>query len=310
VRKYILISIILVCVFGCGNESLENKIKDLENENKDLGVKLQKQSTDLESSSGVVKDVTSLLKNIQETELKIEEKKHILRNTSELESTVDMKEEILNIIQGLYDDLKRQREKAVELQEKLDSFVAGDTPQVNETISALKIALEEETIKVEVLSKQNYSLKKHVTNLENKQGELSGKISNLKSELSFREQEVSSKELEIKDLNEKLNNIFYIVGNSRELRRKKIIDKKGIPILRSLNPLSRNYVLGQDFTLDEFKKEKTLLTEFRIDGRVKKILPYRSKNNYDITYENGFSFINIKDSKKFWLQKYLIIVTW
>ena len=64
-RKYILISIILVCVFGCGNEGLEDKIKGLENENKDLGVKMQKQSTDLESSTGVIKDVTSLLKNIQ-----------------------------------------------------------------------------------------------------------------------------------------------------------------------------------------------------------------------------------------------------
>ncbi|MGR3304027.1 MAG: Cbp1 family collagen-binding glycoprotein adhesin [Candidatus Scalindua sp.] len=307
-RKYILISIILVCVFGCSNEDLEVKIKVLENENKDLGLKLQKQSTELESSSGVVKDVTALLKNIEETEIRIEEKKHILRSAEEVESTVDMKEEILNSIQELYDDLKRHREKAVELQEKLDSLAAGDT-QMNEIISSLKIALKEKTIKVEDLSKKNFSLKKHVTNLENKQGELTYKISHLKSELNFKVKEVSSKELEIKDLHEKLNNVFYIIGNRRELRRKKIIVKKGIPLLRSLNPFSRNYVLGQDFTLAEFKKEKTLRTKFRIDGKIIKILPYRSKNNYDITYENRMSFININDSKKFWRQKYLVIVT-
>ncbi len=307
-RKYILISIILVCAFGCGNEELEVKIKDLENENKGLGVKLQKQSIDLESSSGVVKDVTDLLMNIEETEIKIEEKKHILRNTIEMESTVDMKEEILSSIQELYDELKRQRKKAVELQKELDSYVAGDF-QMNEIISSLKTALEEKTIKAEDLVRKNFSLKKHVTSLETKQGELSGKIVHLKSELSIKEKEVSSQELVIKDLNEKLNNIFYIVGSSRDLIRNKIIVKKGIPLLRSLNPFSRYYVLGQDIVLANFKKERKLLTKFSIDGKIKKILPYRSKNNYDITYENGLSFISIKDTKNFWMQKYLIIVT-
>ena len=307
-RKYILISIILVCTYGCGKENPEDRIKDLENENKNLGLKLQKLSTDLESSSDVISDVNALIKNIQETENKIEERKHRLRSAKEVESAVDMKEDILNSIQGLYDDLKRHRKKAVELQKKLDSLVATNTQQ-NETISSLKITLEEKTNKVEDLVKEVDSLKKHVTHLENKQGELTSEISYLKSELNFKENEVSRKELEIKNLHQEINTIFYIIGNSKELRRKKIIVKKGIPLLRSLNPFSRNYVLGQDFTLAEFKQEKSTLTEFRIDGKIKKILPYRNKNHYDISYENGLSFINIKDSKNFWHQKYLVIVT-
>ncbi|MBO1223478.1 MAG: hypothetical protein JYX80_03535 [Candidatus Scalindua sediminis] len=307
-RKYILISIILVCAFGCGNENQEDRIKVLENENKDLGLKLQKLSTDLESSSDVVKDITALIKNIQETEMNIEEKKHRLRSAKGVEDTVDMKEDILNSIHRLYEDLERHRNKAVELQKALDSLVATNTQQ-NETISSIKIALEKKTIRVEGLVKQVDSLKKHVTHLENKQGELTGEISYLKSELNFKENEVSRKELEIKNLHQEINTIFYIIGNSKELKRKKIIVKKGIPLLRSLNPFSRNYVLGQNFTLAEFKEEKSTLTKFRIDGKIKKILPYRNKNHYDISYENGLSFINIKDSKNFWHQKYLVIVT-
>ncbi len=307
-RKYILISIILVCAFGCGNENQEDRIKVLENENKDLGLKLQKLSTDLESSSDVVKDITALIKNIQETEMNIEEKKHRLRSAKGVEDTVDMKEDILNSIHRLYEDLERHRNKAVELQKALDSLVATNTQQ-NETISSIKIALEKKTIRVEGLVKQVDSLKKHVTHLENKQGKLTSEISYLKSELNFKENEVSRKELEIKNLHQEINTIFYIIGNSKELKRKKIIVKKGIPLLRSLNPFSRNYVLGQNFTLAEFKEEKSTLTEFRIDGKIKKILPYRNKNHYDISYENGLSFINIKDSKNFWHQKYLVIVT-
>ena len=307
-RKYILISIILVCTYGCSNENSEDRIKDLENEKNNLGLKLQKLSTDLDASSDVVKDVTALIKDIQETENKIEERKHILRSSEDVESAVGMKEDILNSIQGLYDDLKRHRGKAVELQKMLDSFVSTNTQQ-NEEISSVKNLIQEKTIKIERLVGQVDSLKKHVTHLEKKQDELTNKISNLKSELNVKEVEASKKELEIKNLHQEINTIFYIIGNSKELRRKKIIVKKGIPLLRSLNLYSKNFVLGPDFTLAEFKREKSTLTKFRIDGKIKKILPYRNKNHYDISYENGLSFINIKDSKNFWHQKYLVVVT-
>jgi hypothetical protein len=242
----------------------------------------------LESASGVIKDVNDLLKVIQETEIKIEGKELKLRNTIEMESTVDMRQEILNSIQGLYDELREYREKAVELQERLDFLSAGDAKR-NEIISSLTAALEEETTKVGDLS--------------NRIGRLNKNVTHLKSELGI-------KEMEIKSLHQEINSIFYVIGNSRELTRKKIIVKKGIPIIRSLNPFSRNYVLGEDFTLAEFTHERSLLNEFSVDGKIKKILPYRSGKHYDIAYENGLSFVSIKDSKNFWHQKYLVIVTW
>ena len=287
-RKYILIPIILVCAFGCGKNELEDKIKGLESTNQDLGVKLLKQGTDLESASGVIKDVNDLLKVIQETEIKIEGKELKLRNTIEMESTVDMRQEILDSIQGLYDELREYREKAVELQERLDFLSAGDAKR-NEIISSLTAALEEETTKVGDLS--------------NRIGRLNKNVTHLKSELGI-------KEMEIKSLHQEINSIFYVIGNSRELISKKIIVKKGIPLLRSLNPFSKNYVLGEDFTLAEFTHERSILNKFSVDGRIKKILPYRNRSHYDITYENGLSFVDIKDSKNFWHQKYLVIVTW
>ncbi len=294
-RKYILIPIIVVCVYGCGNGGLEERIKGLENENKDLGLKLQKQGTGLESTTGVINDVTALLKNIQETEIKIGRKELKLRNTIEMESTVDVREEMLDSIQGLYDDLKRYRKEAVKLQEELDSLMARNTKQ-NETIATLTAALEEETIKVGDMSNKIGNLNKHITHM--------------KSELNIKEKEIASKEMEIKSLHQEINSIFYVIGNSRELISKKIIVKKGIPLLRSLNPFSKNYVLGEDFTLAEFTHERSILNKFSVDGRIKKILPYRNRSHYDITYENGLSFVDIKDSKNFWHQKYLVIVTW
>ncbi len=294
-RKYILIPIIVVCVYGCGNGGLEERIKGLENENKDLGLKLQKQDTGLESTTSVINDVTALLKNIQETEIKIGRKELKLRNTIEMESTVDVREEMLDSIQGLYDDLKRYREEAVKLQEELDSLMARNTKQ-NETIATLTAALEEETIKVGDMSNKIGNLNKHITHM--------------KSELNIKEKEIASKEMEIKSLHQEINSIFYVIGNSRELISKKIIVKKGIPLLRSLNPFSKNYVLGEDFTLAEFTHERSILNKFSVDGRIKKILPYRNRSHYDITYENGLSFVDIKDSKNFWHQKYLVIVTW
>ena len=302
-RKYILISIILACTYGCSNENSEDRIKDLENEKNNLGLKLQKLSTDLDASSDVVKDVTALIKDIQETENKIEERKHILRSSEDVESAVGMKEDILNSIQGLYDDLKRHRVKAVELQKMLDSFVSTNTQQ-NEEISSVKNLIQEKTIKIERLVSQVDSLKKHVTHLEKKQEQLTNKISNLKSELNVKEIEASKKELEIKNLHQEINTIFYIIGSSKELRRKKIIVKKGI------NPFIEDFILGPDVDLAGFKEGiLTTHTKLRVVGRIKKLLPYRNKNHYGISYENGVSFLNIKDTKNFWLQKYLVVIT-
>ncbi len=308
-RKYILIFIILVCAYGCDKENPKEKIKDLENENNNLDLKLQKLSSELESSADVIEEVNALILDIQATENKIEERKNRLYSAKEVDDAVDTKEEILNSIQRLYDDLKRHRKKAGELQTQLYSIRASDA-QHYEEISSLKKIIREKTIKVEVMVKQVETLKNHVTHLENKQKELTNEIGHLKSELTVKENEASRKEQEIKDLHKEINTIFYIIGNSRELRRKKIIVKKGIPLLRSINPLSRNFVLGSDFALTEFKQEESTLTEFRIEGKIKKILPYRNKNLYDISYENGLSLINIKDSKNFWYQKYLVVVTW
>lgn len=310
-RKYLLIPIILVCVFGCGKVDLEEKINDLENENTDLDMKLQKQSAVLESSTDVIKDVTALIKVIHETESKIEESKHRLRTAKEVEGSVDKKEKILKSIQGLYDDLKKYREKAAELQKKLDTLAARDTQQKG-TISSLSAALEVETMKVEGMSKKIGTLNRRVVHLVNKQKELTTNISYLKNELDLKTKEISRKDLEIKNLHQEIDSIFYIIGSSRELRRKKIIVKKGIPLFRSFNPLSKNYVLGDDFTLAEFSHEKSIFTEFSVDGRIKKILPYRNRNHYNITYdyENRLSLVNITDTKNFWHQKYLVIVTW
>jgi hypothetical protein len=173
--------------------------------------------------------------------------------------------------------------------------MARNTKQ-NETIATLTAALEEETIKVGDMSNKIGNLNKHITHM--------------KSELNIKEKEIASKEMEIKSLHQEINSIFYVIGNSRELISKKIIVKKGIPLLRSLNPFSKNYVLGEDFTLAEFTHERSILNKFSVDGRIKKILPYRNRSHYDITYENGLSFVDIKDSKNFWHQKYLVIVTW
>ncbi len=210
-----------------------------------------------------------------------------------------------------FEELACTRSPDKEIKEALtkDLYEVSARTQQKELIASLKDVIQEKTVKVEGLVNTVDSLKKHVTHLENKQEELTNKISNLKSELNFKEKEVSRKELEIKSLHHEINTIFYVIGNSKELRRKKIIDKEGIPLLRSLNSFSKNYVLGSDFTLAEFKQEEATLTKFRIEGRIKKLLPYLNKNHYDISYENGLLFINIKDSNNFWHQKYLVVVT-
>jgi len=345
VRKYILVSIILVCAYGCGKKTPKEKIKSLENINNNLSLKLEELNTEREVSSAFIKEVNALMKDIQATENKIEVRKNKLYSAKEVEDTVDRKEEILDGIQKLYDGLNRHRKKTDELQRKLYSFKASET-QNYEEISSLKKYVTQLEKKQEELTNEIGYLKRELSvkdsellqedsetsmkdsellqkdneismkdsELLQKDNEISKKDSELSkkdseilqkdSEISKKDNEILQKELEIKNLHQEINTIFFAIGDSKELRRKKIIVKKGI------NPFIEDFILGPDVTSAGFKEGiLTTHTKLRVVGKIKKLLPYRNKNHYDISYENGVSFLNIKDTKNFWLQKYLVVIT-
>ncbi len=309
-RKYILVSIILVCAYGCGKKTPKEKIKSLGNINNNLSLKLEELNTEREVSSAFIKEVNALMKDIQATENKIEVRKNKLYSVKEVEDTVDRKEEILDGIQNLYDGLNRHRKKTDELQRKLYSFKASET-QNYEEISSLKKYVTQLEKKQEELTNEIGYLKRELSvkdsELLQEDNEISMKDSELlqkDNEISKKDNEISMKELEIKNLHQEINTIFFAIGDSKELRRKKIIVKKGI------NPFIEDFVLGPDVTLAEFKEGiLTTHTKLRVVGKIKKLLPYRNKNHYDLSYGNGVSLLNIKDSKNFWLQKYLVVIT-
>ena len=314
-RKYILIFIILVCAYGCGKKTSKEKIKNLENVNNNLSLKLKKLNTEREVSSAFIKEVNALMKDIQATENKIEERKNKLYSTKEVEDTVDRKEEILNGIQKLYDDLSRHRKKTDELQRKLYSFKASETQNYEEISSLKKYVTQLEkkqeeltnkighlkrdlSVKDNELSKRDSELLQRDSELLQRDSELLQKdnelskrdsellqkdseLSKKDSELLQKDKEISIKELEIKNLHQEINTIFFAIGNSKELRRKKIIVKKGI------NPFIKDFILGPDITSAGFKEGiLTTHTKLRVVGKIKKLLPYRNKNHYGISYEN------------------------
>lgn len=317
----------LVSVFGCGNEHLKEKIKDLEDEKHNAQLQLQEQSTRLEATSDVIKAVNSLIKSINETELKIDDNKQKLRNTESVtesvENGVDAKEVILSDIQDLYDELKMHRQRADELQKKLDSFVDNSDSNTDESLSALKTIIKEKTLKIDNLERQIGSLKKQIAHLDKLQSELSNqvhsysnsskekssKISFLKKELLLKDKALSGKELEIDKLQEEINTVYCLIGESDDLIKSGIIVKRGIPIINTINPFSKSYSLGRNCTSSKFKHEKKTKTIYRMNGKIEAILPYRDKEYYDIYYEDGISVINIKDSTNFWYVKFLVIAT-
>ncbi|MDR4506474.1 MAG: hypothetical protein MRK01_17010 [Candidatus Scalindua sp.] len=321
-NKRILISIMLVCVFGCGNEHMKERIQELEDEKQNTHLQLQEQRTRLEATTDVIDAVTSLINSIHETELKIDDKKQILFDVDALEKTAGAKDEILSDIEELYDALKIHRQRADELQKKLDSF-ADSNNQTNESLSSLKAVIKEKTSTIDTLENNIDILKSQIAHLENLQGELSNqinsytelakeknsKISYLKNELVSKEQVLSKKELEITTLKDEINTIYYIIGDSEELIERGIVAKRGIPIISKLNPFSKSYALGPNCSSSKFKQEKKTKTIYRMSGKIKAILPYRDKEYYDVYYEDNVSVINIKDPRNFWYVKFLIIAT-
>jgi len=286
-KKYLIVFGI-PALFACNtpakkHTSLEDSLATV---NATVKNELQKKDSLLTTKEAAMTEFITSFNEIQDNLNQIKSKEKIISTSSkDIEFKKSNKDQIIGDIQTIYNLLDKNKQKVAKLSKKLkDSNLKID--ELETAITNLTSQLEEKEFEISDLKFK----------LEN----LNVDFHNLSIRYSEQKQESDLK-------TEKLNTAYYIVGTTKELREKGVINKEGgfigIGKVAELNAaLDQNY-----FT----KVDITKIKNIPVSGKKVSLITPHPTDSYKLV-EGASSIIQltILDHDQFWsTSKYLIIAT-
>ena len=231
---------------------------------------------------------------IQDNLAAIKEKENVINmNTSgDFESTPEMKDQIQNDIQTIYDLLQENKSKINKLQKRLKS-------------SNIKIKALKETI--DKLMQQIQMKDAEIGDLKQKLEEMNIQITILETNVDSLQGENVAKDETIIQKENELNTAYYVLGTEKELKANGVITKEG-----GFIGLGKIAKLRSDFNKDYFTEIDIRTTkDIPLICKKVRILTTHPAGSYElVTKDDRVGKIVIKDEKEFWkASKYLVIVT-
>lgn len=285
-KPIFLISVLLVLMFSsCGKQSSD--YQRLKAQNDSLLNAKHKLQDEVDGYFSAMNQIEQNIEKIKSTE-----------NTISMQPVGqdlddDTRTKINEDLVYLNDMLQTNKQELARLKSRLKKS-AFRSSELEQTITRLTKALEEETTKVALLQ----------TELSKKDSlivQLSDMVSVKDKNIEDLSNENSTKETKIKEQDETIHTAWYVFGSKSELKEQKIITSDGL--------FSQQRVLERDFNKNYF---------VRIDARNTKSIPLYSthakiltshpKSSYTLEKENGNFVLLIVDPSEFWsISKYLVI---
>jgi chromosome segregation ATPase len=280
-KKYLVLLLIPV-FFACGREA-KQKAEELQSRNDSL------LSQTLQKDEAINEFVRSI-NEIQGTLDTIKMKENLINLSTDRggEMKISAKEQIKSDIQSIYSLMEKNKQTIAALSKKLKNA---------------NMRVDELQKMVERLTKDNASKAADIEELRGKLAKLNTafeianlKIDTLSRTVKTQSSEISSQSQTIASQDEALNTAYYVIGNSKELKKSGII-KSG-------------EVLA-DFNKDLFTKiDVRKVTEISILSKKAKILSSHPSSSYKFAGDKKIiQALQITDFKTFWSNsKYLVIV--
>lgn len=237
----------------------------------------------LTEKEAAVQEFINAFNDIQANLDEIKEKEKIV-STSTQEGDVKSKEEqIKQDIQSIYELMARNKAR----------------------LSSMNKKLRTANTKIEGLEKMIATLEAQLNDKDVQIGELTTKIEQLNIELTNLTVNYESLEQENEVKTEKLNQAYYVIGTSKELKEKNIVTKEG-----GFVGLGKTTNLKKDFNREYFTKiDITQTMVIPIGAKKVKILSSHPSNSYKLVGEKPVEKIEIINADDFWsVSKYLVIV--
>lgn len=278
--KSVLFVALVVFLFSCKNEELENKIADLENQN-----------TELNNASGEkddkIENYIQSLNEIYDNLAVIKEKEKIVSSNFNMgngELNTDIKDLIVNDMGLINNLLEENKQKLAWLQSKLKK-------------SNLKIAELEKMI--ENMASQLQEKDAEIVSLQTQ-------LANANQQLKVLFEEYNNRIEEIGAQTDKLNTAYYCYGTSKELIAQGVLTKEG-----GFIGIGKSQKLADDFNKEYFTKvDITLIKSIDLKAKKAKLVTTHASDSYAIEGADGkVDKLVIKNAEKFWASsKYLVIV--
>ncbi len=241
-------------------------------------------------------ELVNSLVEIDENLSQIKEKENIIAlNAAEASANPDMKDRINKDIKLIYDLMVQNQEKIAKLEKQLKSTNV-DNANMKKLIASLNEQIREKT---EEIARLNEQLREKNIEIEGLNLTLTGIRTSLDS-VSTVSRQTSEK---LDQTTTELNAAYYVIGTSKELLSKNILNKEGF-----LN--MKTSVLKKDFDSEYFTEvDIREVEEIPVFKKKIKVLTNHPQNSYKIKMGDDENVtIVVLNKKEFWsVSKYLVI---
>lgn len=278
--KTILLASVLVLLFSCKDEEMENKIADLENQNTELNNGSTEKDNQIET-------YIQSLNEIQDNLKAIKEKQKIVTSSFNMgngELNTNVKDMIINdmgLINNLLDENKQK-------------------------LASLTSRLKKSNLKITELEKM---IENMASQLQEKDAEivsLQTQLANANEQLKVLFEEYNNRLEEIGTQTDKMNTAYYCFGTSKELKEKGVLTKEG-----GFIGIGKSEKLAADFNQDYFTKiDITLIKSVDLKSKKAKLVTTHASDSYKLEGDKtSVDKLVITNPEKFWASsKYLVIV--
>ncbi len=280
VLKISVLLSVLIVLFSCNNDELENKIADLEKDKLEV-------NSDLRGKEEEIIEYIASLNEIQENLNMIKERENIITtrfDNGDKEIDNNMKDQIVDDIGIINKFLQDNKDK----------------------MAAINSKLKKSNLKINELQKMIENLTIQMQNKDAEISSLKGQLAEANKQLAVLFQEYNNRLEELGDKEDKLNTAYYCYGSSKELKEQGVITKEG-----GFIGIGKTEKLSDNFNKQYFTKiDIKLVNEIDLMSNKVKIITNHPTDSYKIEGEDGKADkLVILNSEAFWsASKYLVMV--
>ena len=207
--------------------------------------------------------------------------------------TPSQKAKIRQDIAAIQAALTDRRQRLEELEKKLSSSNVY-TSKLSKTIESMKLQIENQTKEIASLTQQLSDAKAEIGSLNNQVDSLNNTVADVSGQRDVAQQEATN-------YNNQLNEVFIAIGNKKELKENRILEKKF---------LSKTKILTGDFNQKFFSTQDKRTYEGQVLYGAKKaeIKTNQPKDSYTLTKQGNNMVLKVLNKDRFWSNtSYLVI---